>query len=60
MTEMTVSMLIAHLKKMPPRARVVYATHDQDTTLGEFDGSIHAVSVAPPAILKRGYAVVLS
>ena len=56
----TVQMLIAQLKKMPPRAKVCWCDHDHDYDSGELNGPVRGVIEAPPAIKARGFGVILS
>lgn len=57
---LTVQQLIAQLQKLPPRAKVCFAAHDQEPSRGEFDGEVKRAEEAPPALKARGYGVVLS
>ena len=60
---LTVRRLITALKKMPQDAKVVVADHDHDSEdAGQYNGSIpgaYSISVASPAMRKRGFGVVI-
>lgn len=56
---MTVRVLIAALKKMPPTAKICWVDHDHNPDRGEFNGSVRKVEQTPKALKERGYGVML-